>query len=128
MEDASAHPSVKIFAYVMLGVVGAVMAFILWFSEKQSRITETWDIVPIGARCETLGVEERTFGHDEPAFCTSFPHYGIQVWSTSPDDVETPIPAPLDARAAQIQLCMEQLRLDQRNCEAGIRQYEGPPG
>jgi serine/threonine-protein kinase len=128
MEDASDHPSVRIFAYVMLGVVGAVMLFVWWFSEKQTRATETWDIVPIGARCETLGVEERTFGHDKAAFCAPFPRYGLQVWSLSRADVKAPTPAPLDPREAQIRVCMEQLRLDQRNCEAGIRQYEGPPG
>jgi serine/threonine-protein kinase len=127
MEDPSDHPGVRILGVLIVGVSAAALAFVAWFSEKHTAERDAWDIVPIGARCADLGVEERTFA-DKAAFCASFPRYGLQVWSLSRADVKAPTPAPLDPREAQIRVCMQQSKLDQRNCEAGIRQYEGSPG
>ena len=121
MEGAD-HPAVKIFGWILLLVVAAVMGLYLWIANVQEK-RDAWDIVPIGARCETLGAEERTYG-GRAVFCAAFPHYGIQIWSRSPADLAAPVPTPADALEAQVRVCMHQARLDQRNCEAGIAQYE----
>lgn len=121
MEGAD-HPSVKIFGYVLMGVILAVMVMLLWISRTQEE-RDAWDIVPIGGQCAVLGAEERTYGGDA-VFCAAFPRYGLQIWSLKQADVATPTPAPPDPREAQVLVCMQQSGLERQNCAAGIEQYE----
>lgn len=120
--DGADHPGVKVIGWFLMVVFAAGLGIHLWIANEQEK-KDAWDIVPIGARCETLGTEERTYGGGA-VFCASFPHYGIQIWSRSDADLAAPVPTPVDAREAQVRVCMHQARLDRRNCEAGIEQYE----
>ena len=122
MEGAD-HQAVKIFGWVLMAVIAAVFGLLLWISNTQYQREEAWDIVPIGAQCASLGIEERTYGGDA-AFCSAFPSYGLQVWSRKKADVPAPTPAPADPREAQVLVCMQQSGLDRQNCAAGIAQYE----
>ncbi|MGU3502730.1 hypothetical protein [Mycobacterium sp. C31M] len=123
MDDADEHPGVKIMGWILMAVFVAGMGIHLWIANEQDR-RDAWDIVPIGARCETLGAEERTYD-DRPVYCVAFPDYGLQVWSWRQVDLQAPVPAPAGPFEAQVRVCMHQAQLDERNCAAAIRQYEG---
>lgn len=118
------HPGVKVIGWILVAVLVAAFGGYVWISEGYLEREEAWETVPVGARCEPLGAEERTYG-GRAVFCVAFPHYGMQVWSWSQAELAVPVPAPADARQAQIRLCTHQSRLDERNCAAGIARYEG---
>jgi hypothetical protein len=122
MEGAD-HPGVKVIGWIIVAMLVGAFGFYVFVSEGHLDREESWDIVPIGAQCATLGVEERTYGGDA-VFCAAFPRYGLQVWSRKETDVPAPAPAPADPREAQVLVCMQQSGLDRQNCAAGIEQYE----
>ncbi len=121
MEGAD-PPGVKVIGWFLMVVLAAGMGIFVWIANEQEQ-RDAWEIVPIGARCETLGVEERTYGGDA-VFCAAFPRYGLQIWSRKEADVEAPTPVPADPREAQVLVCMRQSGLERQNCAAAIEQYE----
>ena len=127
MDDAHQHLGVRVVGWILVVVLCAAFALYVWASEGYGDPEPTWDTVPIGARCQTLGTEERTYD-GRAVYCVSFPHYGIQIWSWSEADLAAPVPAPADPREAQIRVCMHQSGLDQRKGAGGFARYVGADG